>query len=55
MKLQLICVFLFCNLIVGEIVGDNTYSRLNFDYIFPIKSKKIYKGNLFIKGEGMCL
>ena len=48
MKLQLICVFLFCNLIVG----DNTYSRLNFDYIFPIKSKKIYKGNLFIKGEG---
>ncbi|EEG36609.1 hypothetical protein EUBHAL_01503 [Anaerobutyricum hallii DSM 3353] len=51
MKLQLICVFLFCNLIVG----DNTYSRLNFDYIFPIKSKKIYKGNLFIKGEGMCL
>ena len=42
MKLQLICVFLFCNLIVG----DNIYSRLNFDYIFQIKSKKIYKGNL---------
>ena len=35
-------LFLFCNLIVG----DNTYSRLNFDCIFPIKSKKIYKGNL---------
>lgn len=47
MKLQLICVFLFCNLIVG----DNTYSRLNFDYIFAIKSKKIYKGrrNVFMK------
>ncbi len=47
MKLQLICVFLFCNLIVG----DNAYSRLNFDYIFQIKSKRIYKGrrNVFMK------